>query len=131
MADNLAILDGNSASRALATKDLGGGVHLTKHLLAGEDGAPISPATQATLAAVLAALADLAPATDLPPVTPSDTTPLTGVRSLYVGTGGTVVLTVNGQIRTLVNVPDGSILPVKGITRVRAATTASNIVALV
>lgn len=131
MSDNMTVRDGNGFERSLATKELSTGLHLTKHLLADETGAPLAPAEQATLEAVLAALQDLAPASDLLPITPSDTTPLSGVRAIYVGTGGTLVLTVNGNVRTLPNIPDGFMLPVKGVTRVRAATTASGILALV
>jgi hypothetical protein len=79
---------------------------------------------------VLAAVQKLAPATDLTPVTPNDSTTLTGVRSLYVGTGGDLVVTINGHDRTLENVPDGFILSAQ-VTKVKAATTASGIIAYV
>jgi len=72
------------------------------------------------------------PATDALPVTPSDTTdlPLVAI-SLYVETGGTVVLdTAAGQTRTI-DVADYSILPL-GVRRVHATgTTAAGIHALV
>ena len=62
-------------------------------------------------------------------VTPSDVTVLENCRALYVGTGGDVVATVGGQDVTFVNVPDGTWLPVMA-TKVKAATTASDIVRL-
>lgn len=129
MVDNLAIIDGGSVSRALATKDLGNNVHLPKHILADEAGATVSPATQATLASVLAALLDLAPAAGAISVTPSDTTVLANVRSLKIGTGGTIVVTIGGSDFTF-TVSDGETLPVKA-TKVKATgTTATGIVAL-
>ncbi|MFZ1479144.1 MAG: hypothetical protein WAT25_00045 [Paracoccaceae bacterium] len=72
------------------------------------------------------------PATDIMPVTPSDSTDLPRVAiALYVETGGTVSLvTVVGQTRTVV-LADYSILPV-GTQRVRATgTTATGIHAMV
>jgi hypothetical protein len=71
----------------------------------------------------------IAPATALQPVAPSDATVLTGVRAIYVGTGGNLVLTIGGQDVTLNNIADGTLLPVKGVTKVKLVTTASNIVA--
>jgi len=68
------------------------------------------------------------PATDLMPVTPSDTTDLPKVAlALYVQTGGSLsFITQTGQVRT-VTVTDFSILPV-GTRRVQATgTTATNI----
>lgn len=72
------------------------------------------------------------PATDALPVTPDDATDLPMVAiTLYVETGGTVVVdTVAGETRTI-SVVDFSILPL-GIVRVRATgTTAWGIHALV
>lgn len=72
------------------------------------------------------------PATDLVPVTPSDSTDLADVAlALYVETGGSVSLeTVSGQSRSVV-VADYSFLPV-GTARVNATgTTAAGIHALV
>lgn len=83
----------------------------------------------AALALIQAGVDLIAPAETLQPITPSDVTNLTGVRSLYIGTGGDVVLTINAQDVTLANIADGTLLPVQGVTQVRAATTASNIVA--
>lgn len=72
------------------------------------------------------------PATDIQPVTPSDSAdlPVTAI-ALYVETGGVIsFVTVAGQQR-LVELPDFAILPV-GIRRVNATdTTASGIHALV
>lgn len=63
-------------------------------------------------------------------VTPSDSTPL-NFNQLYVGgtTGTVVVTTADGSILTFSGVPTGTFLPIKG-TRVRAATTATLILAL-
>lgn len=68
------------------------------------------------------------PATDLAPVTPSDSVDFTDTAiALFVETGGTVsFLSVAGQTRT-VTVGDGMILPV-GVSRVNATgTTATGI----
>lgn len=62
-------------------------------------------------------------------VTKSDTTALAGVRALYVGGGGDILATVGGVDVTFVGVPTGTILPIQA-TKVKAATTATNIVAL-
>lgn len=72
------------------------------------------------------------PATDIMPVTPSDSTDLPTVAlALYVETGGAVsFVTVAGQART-VNVTDYAILPV-GARRVNATgTTATGLHAMV
>ena len=73
------------------------------------------------------------PAVHAVAVTPSNSTDLsTSARSLYVGTGGDVVLdTVGAETSvTFANVAAGTVLPVR-VARVRATgTTASNIVAL-
>ncbi len=64
-------------------------------------------------------------------VTPSDTTVFSPpFRSLYVGTTGNVTITnMAGTAVAFMNVPSGTTLPVRG-TKVNAATTATNIVAL-
>lgn len=65
-------------------------------------------------------------------VTPSDSTMLPdGVRGLYVGTGGNLVLLdTDSSAVTFTAVPGGTILPVQ-VKRVNSTnTTASNIVAL-
>lgn len=85
-------------------------------------------ATEATLEAVLAALQAIAPAGTHAAVTPSDSTVLTGVRSIYVGGGGNVVATVGGADVTYTAVPDGTTLIIKA-TKIKLATTATNIVA--
>lgn len=72
------------------------------------------------------------PATDILPVTPSDSTDLPLVApAIYVETGGILsIVTVAGQTRS-VRVTDFSVLAV-GVARVRATgTTASGIHALV
>lgn len=62
-------------------------------------------------------------------VTPSDSTPL-DFRALWVGGAGNVAVTTrNGEDVTFSAVPAGSVLPIQG-TRVRAATTATLILAL-
>lgn len=63
-------------------------------------------------------------------VTPSDTT-VVDCRALWVGTGGSLALeaTAGSTPVTLANVPDGTLLPIAAY-RVRAATTATGIVAL-
>lgn len=85
-------------------------------------------ATEVTLAAVLDALLDIAPASTAVAVSPSDSTVLVGVRALQVGNGGTVIATVGGVDATF-TCPDGAILPIRA-TKVKTASTASNIVAL-
>lgn len=70
------------------------------------------------------------PADNAAAVTPSDSTDLTYVsRALYVGTGGNIVVTMQGGGDvTFTNVQDGSILPIR-VSRVKStSTTASNIV---
>lgn len=91
---------------------------------------PTDRATEATLESVRDAILAVAPASSCVAVTPSDSTVLAGVRSIYVGTGGTVVATVGGSDVTFANVPDGTTLPIKA-TKIKAASSASSIVALV
>ena len=65
-------------------------------------------------------------------VTPDDSTDLTNVtRGLYVGTGGDlVVIMQGGQTITFTAVPTGAVLPIR-VSRVKStSTTASDIVAL-
>lgn len=65
-------------------------------------------------------------------VTPSDSTLLGSVRALYVGGAGDLVVEFSGNEGTnitLAAVPAGTLLPIR-VSRVRAATTATNIVAL-
>jgi hypothetical protein len=65
-------------------------------------------------------------------VTPNDSTDLpTTSRALWVGTGGTLVLTLKGGSSVILqNVPDGSLLPVRASRVLSTGGTASNIVAL-
>lgn len=128
MADNLAIKDAAGVSRALATKDIGSSTHLPKHILTDEAGTYTALMTEATAQLLLAALLDIAPANGHFAVTPSDVTPLTGVRSVVVGGAGTVVATVDGVDATY-NCIDGQSLSIKA-TKIKAASTATGIVAL-
>ncbi len=59
-------------------------------------------------------------------VTPSDTTPLTDVRALYIGGAGDVVVRMigDGSVLTFKGVPGGTLLPVQ-VDRVMAATAAT------
>lgn len=72
------------------------------------------------------------PASRMAAVTPHDTNPIDPVpRALYVGTGGDMVVRASDSDSdvTLVNVPDGALLPA-GIKYVRSTgTTADDIVA--
>lgn len=73
---------------------------------------------------------------DWVPVTPSDTTDnmkanaTDVVVGFYVTGAGSVVFTVDGNDRT-VNFPDNFFVPCAGVTRIKAATTASGIFSLV
>lgn len=72
------------------------------------------------------------PADKVVAVTASDSTDLTGARALFVGGEGNVaVRMINDPSTTvtLTGVTAGSILPLR-VTRVMAATTATNITAL-
>jgi len=63
-------------------------------------------------------------------VTPSDSTVLEITRGLFIGTtGDAVVVMADGQTVTFVNLASGSILPVQ-VSKVKAATSAANIIAL-
>jgi hypothetical protein len=64
-------------------------------------------------------------------ITPSDATVLEVTRGLYIGTTGDVVVDMaeQGTSITFANVASGQILPIQ-VTKVRAATGASNIIAL-
>ena len=70
-----------------------------------------------------------APASRGVAVTPSDATVLTTSRALFVGSGGTLVVTMLGSDVTFTNVQSGAILPLQ-VQKVKAATTATGIVAL-
>lgn len=71
------------------------------------------------------------PALSAVPVTPSDVTNLPVTRGLYIGTGGTVEVTMAGDlaVATFTNVANGTFLPIQ-VTQVRAATTATGVLAL-
>lgn len=63
------------------------------------------------------------------PVTPGNN-PLTELpRALWVGTGGDVSVTMDGEDVTFTNVPDGTMLMVRP-SHVLSSTTASDIVAV-
>lgn len=87
-----------------------------------------APATEAKQDALVSALNLLAPASGAIAVTPSDTTTLANVRSLKIGGAGTVVATIGGNDFTF-TCSAGEMLPIRA-TKVKAASTATNIVAL-
>jgi hypothetical protein len=64
-------------------------------------------------------------------VTPSDTTTLGGARALWVGGAGNLTLDfADGTTNVVITgVPAGTLLPIAPL-RVKAATTATNVVAL-
>lgn len=72
------------------------------------------------------------PATNVVLITASDSTDLTGVRGIMVGTSGTLVVRTVGDPNTSITIPAnavvaGNIYPIR-VTRVMAASTASEIV---
>lgn len=72
------------------------------------------------------------PATNAAAITPNNSTDLAyTTRGIYVGSSGSLVVDmVSGQTSvTFSNVPAGVILPIR-VTRVRTASTATNLVAL-
>jgi hypothetical protein len=73
----------------------------------------------------------IAPATTARAVTPSDSTTLGGCRALWVGGAGNLTLDfADGATNILMSgVPAGTLLPT-AVLRVKAATTATLIVAL-
>lgn len=73
---------------------------------------------------------DSGPAGGAIAVVKSDTTTIGGCRALYVGTGGDLTVDTPAQSNVVFKaVPAGSVLPV-AVLRVKAATTAADIVAL-
>jgi hypothetical protein len=69
------------------------------------------------------------PAFKLTAVTPSDTTELVGVRALWIGgAGAVVVIACNDTASVSLTVPAGTLLPIFA-KKIMAATSASNIVA--
>lgn len=78
-----------------------------------------------------ASVRSMAPANHAAAVTKSDSTVFSPAASaLYVGgTGDVVVTTEGGEDATFIGVPTGFILPIR-CTKVKAATTATNIVRL-
>lgn len=71
------------------------------------------------------------PAAKAVAVTPSDSTTLPVTRGLYVGSLGDVVVDMaeEGTSITFANVANGTMLPIQ-VTKVKAATSATNILAL-
>ena len=64
-------------------------------------------------------------------VTPSDTTDLTGCRALWIGGSGTLsIKCVDDTAAVTITVPNTGVLLPLFVSRVMAATTAGNIVAL-
>ena len=64
-------------------------------------------------------------------ITLSDTAVIRNTRAIYVGTGGTIKVTmVDGNAVTFTLVPGGTVLPVQVITVWSTGTTASNLVAM-
>lgn len=63
-------------------------------------------------------------------ITPSDDDLETATRAIYVGgLGDLVIETISGDTITFANVPPGSIIPIR-CKKVKAASTAENIVGL-
>ena len=77
---------------------------------------------------------DIAAAYQATAVTPADATVIPICRSLFVGTGGTVVVHMegnpSGSNSTFLNVSDGAILPVQVDKVLSTGTTATDILAL-
>lgn len=67
------------------------------------------------------------PAANAAEVTPSDATVIANCRSVFVGTGGDLVVTIGGNVVTFANVPSGTWMPII-VTKVMAATDADDIV---
>jgi hypothetical protein len=73
----------------------------------------------------------LSPALGARAVAPSNSTEITTTRSLYVGTGGNVAVTmVDGDQVTFSNVPSGTMLPIQVIQVRATGTTAADILAM-
>ena len=63
-------------------------------------------------------------------VTPSDSTVIEITRGVFVGTAGDLTVTMaDGHDAVFVNIASGAIVPIQ-VSKVKAATTASNILAL-
>lgn len=64
-------------------------------------------------------------------ISSTDHTPTSCTRAIWVGTTGTVkVTTLSGDVLTIVNVQDGTLLPIRAVLIWRTGTTASNMVAM-
>ena len=77
---------------------------------------------------------DTSPASNAEEITPHDTNLVTTTRALYVGTGGNVKVEMldidGGSAVSFLNVPDGTLLPLRVIRVHATGTTASDIVGL-
>lgn len=62
-------------------------------------------------------------------VTKSDITTYAAMRAVYVGTAGDLTVTINGADVVFKNVSSGQLLPISP-TKIKAATTAADVVAL-
>lgn len=106
---------------------------LPDHLNAMAEALSVLPSIQSSLAELSEALALISPAGNVWPITPDDEVAISPVpRSLYVGTGGTIILrAVDGQVDVaIVNVPDGAVLDIRAAIVRESGTTASDIVGL-
>ena len=76
-------------------------------------------------------MADAGPGGKFKAVTPDDDTDLVGVRAVYVGTGGSLVVddTFGNSNVTFANVPDGTLLPICA-KRIKEASTAADLVVI-
>lgn len=65
-------------------------------------------------------------------VTPNDSTVIPVTRALYIGAGGTIVVTMaeDGNNVTFINLPEGTIFPIQVSKVLSTGTTATSIVAL-
>lgn len=74
---------------------------------------------------------EAAPAKTFPTVTPDDDVSYSGVRAVFVGTGGNIALVdVDGNTSTFKNVSSGDILPVAAVKVMATNTTAQDIILL-
>lgn len=73
------------------------------------------------------------PANDGFSVTPSDVSTLTDItRAIYVGTAGNISLTLtSGAALTFMNVPSGTILPVRATEVKATGTSATDLIGLI
>jgi hypothetical protein len=86
----------------------------------------------ATLLKSGAAVSDDGPATHAQAITPIDETPvtMTGIRGVWVGTGGDLCVLLDGVNVVLKNVPDGTLIPISPTFVFAENTTAADVVLL-